>query len=177
MALVFNNQGKYDKALEWFQRALDGKEKALGNDHPDTLDTVNNMALVFNNQGKYDKALEWNQRALDGCEKALGNDHPSTIGTINNMAMVFDNQGEYNKAVEWFQRALDGYEKALGNDHPSTLETVRNMAIAKGHLSTLTSERAMPPHHNIANTEEMEARKDASVEALESGKDIKRGGS
>jgi tetratricopeptide (TPR) repeat protein len=121
MGLVFDNQGEYGKALEWYQRALDGCEKTLGKDHPSTLDTVNNMGLVFDNQGEYGKALEWYQRALDGKEKTLGKDHPSTLDTVNNMGSVFDNQGEYGKALEWYQRALDGCEKTLGKDHPSTL--------------------------------------------------------
>ena len=37
MASIFGKQGQYEKALEWYQRALAGKEKALGVDHPDTL--------------------------------------------------------------------------------------------------------------------------------------------
>jgi tetratricopeptide (TPR) repeat protein len=41
---VYDNQGDYSKALEWYGRALAGREKSLGNDHPDTLTTVNNMA-------------------------------------------------------------------------------------------------------------------------------------
>jgi tetratricopeptide (TPR) repeat protein len=82
MAIVFYNQGQYEKALEWYGRALDGKEKTLGKDHPSTLDTVHNMAGVFYNQGQYEKALEWYGRALDGYEKTLGKDHPSTLQTL-----------------------------------------------------------------------------------------------
>ena len=119
----------YINALDWLQRALDGKEKALGTDHLSTVHTVQHIAIVFTRQGKYDKALEWYQRALDGREKVLGNDHPSTLHTVNNMAFVFNIQGKYDKALEWYQRALDGCEKALGNDHPSTLSIVNNMAI------------------------------------------------
>jgi tetratricopeptide (TPR) repeat protein len=75
-------------------------EKTFGEDHPTTLDTVNNITMVFDNQGEYIKALEWYQRALDGKEKTLGRDHPSTLATVNNMAIVFNKQGEYIKALE-----------------------------------------------------------------------------
>jgi Tfp pilus assembly protein PilF len=53
MAVVFDKQGEYGKALEWYRRALDGREKTLGMDHPDTLGTVNNMASVFDKRGEY----------------------------------------------------------------------------------------------------------------------------
>ena len=54
------------KALEWYQRALDGREKTLGKDHVAALGTVHNMAIVYKNQGDHGKALEWYQRALEG---------------------------------------------------------------------------------------------------------------
>jgi len=111
-----------------FELLFEGQQELLGDDHLDTLDTVNNMANVFESQGEYSKALEWYQKALDGCEKTLGKDHPSTLDTVNNMANVFDSQGEYSKALELYQKALDGREKTLGKDHLSTLNTVNNMA-------------------------------------------------
>jgi tetratricopeptide (TPR) repeat protein len=88
MGIVFNRQREYGKALEWYQRALDGYEKTLRKDHHSTLDTVLNMDTVFSNQGEYGKALEWYQRALDGREKTLGNDHPSTRRTARDLASV-----------------------------------------------------------------------------------------
>jgi hypothetical protein len=38
------------------RRALEGKEKALGKEYPDTLASVNSLALVLNDQGKYEEA-------------------------------------------------------------------------------------------------------------------------
>ncbi|KAF3164448.1 hypothetical protein TWF225_001662 [Orbilia oligospora] len=128
IAGVFSNQGKYDEAMQWYQRAIAGSEKALGKDHPSTLDTVNNIALVFGNQGKYDEAMQWYARALAGKEQALGKDHPSTLDTVHNIASVFSNQGKYDEAMQWYERALAGKEKALGEDHPSIFPTVNNIA-------------------------------------------------
>ena len=58
MAALFDQQGKYDMALEWYQRVLAEREKQLGPDHLRTLTTLNNMASLFSKQGKYDIALE-----------------------------------------------------------------------------------------------------------------------
>jgi tetratricopeptide (TPR) repeat protein len=66
MASVFDNQGQYDKALEWYGRSLDRREKTLGKDHPDTLTTVHNMASVFERQGQYEEVLKLCQQAIGG---------------------------------------------------------------------------------------------------------------
>ena len=78
---VYDRHGRHNQSLEWYGRALVGKEKVLGVDHPSTLNTVNSMALVFYNQGQYEKALEWFGRALAGREQALGVGHPFTQST------------------------------------------------------------------------------------------------
>ncbi|KAF8469176.1 Tetratricopeptide repeat-domain-containing protein [Kalaharituber pfeilii] len=71
MAIVFEQQGQYSKALELYERALAGREKALGADHPITFAMMHNMAIVFELQGQYNKALELDERTLAREEKAL----------------------------------------------------------------------------------------------------------
>lgn len=68
------SDGRYDEAHEPLRRALEGREKALGKDHPSILTSVNNLALVLRYQGKYEAAKEINWRALEGYKKALGKD-------------------------------------------------------------------------------------------------------
>ncbi|KAF3934331.1 hypothetical protein ABW19_dt0209538 [Dactylella cylindrospora] len=136
VAGAFHDQGKYEEALEWYQRALDGY-KALGDELPYTLGTINNIASVLNHQGRYQEALEWYQRALEGY-KALGDEHPYTLGTIiNNIASVFNRRGRYQEALEWYQRALDGKKKVLGDEHPSTLITAKNLRLLRQRISIL----------------------------------------
>jgi tetratricopeptide (TPR) repeat protein len=44
----------------------------LGNEHPDTLTSMNNLALVLRDQGKYEEAEEMYRQALRLKETALG---------------------------------------------------------------------------------------------------------
>jgi hypothetical protein len=50
MALVLNNQGRYDEALGIYQEVLSIEERVLGIEHPSTSTTRNNMALLLDNQ-------------------------------------------------------------------------------------------------------------------------------
>jgi len=43
------------------QRVLEGREKALGKEHLDTLTSVNNLASVLRCQGKYEEAEQMNR--------------------------------------------------------------------------------------------------------------------
>lgn len=73
LAEVLRRQEKYETAEEMHRRALEGREKALGWEHPFTLASVNNLA---GDRGKYEAAEEMDQRAWEGREKVLGFEHP-----------------------------------------------------------------------------------------------------
>ncbi|KAI9777432.1 MAG: hypothetical protein M1816_004722 [Peltula sp. TS41687] len=90
------------------ERALEGREKALGKKHPHTLTSVNNLTVVMQYQGKYEAAEEMNRRALEGRERALGKEHPHTLKSVSNLASVLQHQGKYEAAWELRQRALKG---------------------------------------------------------------------
>ncbi|KAK1780357.1 hypothetical protein QBC45DRAFT_111801, partial [Copromyces sp. CBS 386.78] len=124
---LYLDQGRLKEAETMYQRALEGKEKALGPDHTSTLDIVNNLGLLYKAQGRLKEAETMYQRALEGYEKALGPDHTSTLDTVNNLGLLYKAQGRLKEAKTMYQRALEGYEKALGPDHTSTLDTVHNL--------------------------------------------------
>ena len=78
MANLYKNQGKYEEAEPLYQRALAIKERVLGEEHPDTAGSLNNLALLYADQGKYEEAEPLYQRALAIYERVLGEEHPDT---------------------------------------------------------------------------------------------------
>ncbi|KJZ70113.1 hypothetical protein HIM_10483 [Hirsutella minnesotensis 3608] len=112
-----------------YKRALEGYEKALGQDHTSTLDTVNNLGLLYANQGKLPEAEAMYKRALEGKEKALGRDHTSTLDTVNNLGLLYAVQGKLPEAEAMFKRALAGFEEVLGLTHPKTHTVTRNLQL------------------------------------------------
>ena len=129
IARVFEGQAEYEKALEWYYKALAINEKVLDAEHPSTVPTYNNIAMVYQAQGKYEKALDRHYKALAILEKALGVEHPSTATTYNNIAMVYHARGEYAKALEWYKKAYRVLAKKLGENHPSTKTVYRNAEV------------------------------------------------
>jgi tetratricopeptide (TPR) repeat protein len=159
LGILYADQGRLQDAEAMYQRALDGKEKALGPGNTSTLTTVNNLGLLYKAQGRLQDAEAMYQRALDGKEKALGSDHTSTLDTVNNLGLLYYGQGRLQDAGAMYQRALDGKEKTLGLDHPSTLTTVHNLSAlykAQGRLQDAEAmyqraldgkEKALGPDH------------------------------
>ena len=111
-----------------YKRALAGRERVLGPDHPITLTAVNNLATLFIKQGRYDEAEPLYKRALAGRERVLGPKHPNTLASVNNLADLFYSQGWFDEAEPLYLRALAGRLAVLPDDHPSLVSSYEGIA-------------------------------------------------
>jgi tetratricopeptide (TPR) repeat protein len=78
---VFRNKGEYDRALPLCEECLAKRKRVLGEDHPDTLTSLNNLAGLFESKGEYDRALPLYEECLAKRKRVLGEDHPHTKST------------------------------------------------------------------------------------------------
>ena len=100
----------------------------LGEDHPDTATSYNNVAVNLNAQGKSAEAEPLYQKALEIRRKVLGEDHPDTASSYNNVAFNLNAQGKSAEAEPLYRKALAICRKVLGEDHPDTATSYNNVA-------------------------------------------------
>ena len=81
LGYLTKEQGDYDTALEWYQKALAVYETVLGRDHPSTATTYHNIGTNYYEQGNFAEALQWLNRAEAVRMRVLGPDHPYTKNT------------------------------------------------------------------------------------------------
>ena len=74
----------------------------LGDDHPSTLISMNNLASTYKAQGKMGEAVALQEEALHKCQRILGEDHPN-IMIFMRLASTYRAQGKMLKAA-----ALEG---------------------------------------------------------------------
>ena len=127
----FTSDGRLRQSRTALQRALAIREKALGAEHPDTANSLNNLAALYWAMGDYAKAEPLFRRALAISEKALGAEHPDTADEPQQPGGALRAMGDYAKAEPLYRRALAISEKALGAEHPDTATSLSNLAILK----------------------------------------------
>ena len=122
-------RGSYRAGAAVYAECLQIREHVLGLEHPDTLNSINNLATLLERVGDYDAAEPLFRRALEARERVLGLDHPSTLGSINNLGLVLYGKGDYDDAEPLFRRAIEANERVLGPEHPTTLTCLNNLAL------------------------------------------------
>ncbi len=59
-------------------------KRVLGDEHPDTLESLNILAALFYNEGEHDRGLPLYEEYLAKQKRVLGDEHPHTKITERN---------------------------------------------------------------------------------------------
>lgn len=111
-----------------YEEGVAAKIRILGEGHPDTLASMNNLAGVLQEQGDLSAARDLHQRVTMATKRLLGEDHPNTLASQNNFALVLHDMGDLRGAQELHEQVLATRRRLLGDDHPAVLTSQNNLA-------------------------------------------------
>src|SRR5439155_4406934 len=92
---TYRDLGLYPDAQRQTERALDLRRRVLGEEHPDTLSSMNSIALLYMYQGKYAQAEPVFVKVVQLQRRVLGEEHPDTLGSMSNLTLLYRFQGKY----------------------------------------------------------------------------------
>jgi tetratricopeptide (TPR) repeat protein/transcriptional regulator with XRE-family HTH domain len=154
-------RGDYEPAKRAYLRALAIAERALGPQHVETADHLNDLAGLLRERGELAAAKPLHERSLAIRERTLGPDHPATSNSLNNLGFLLREQGDLTGARRLLERAVAIRERALGPEHQGTATCINNLALVlwdQGDLAAARSglqraleirERALGMDHNL----------------------------
>jgi CHAT domain-containing protein/tetratricopeptide (TPR) repeat protein len=139
-----------DEAGQLYRRAIEIQQQALGADHPDLAESLNNLAEFTGIQREYDEAEELHKRALAIREKALGQNDPKVAVSLTNLARLYSVTRRPKDAIPLLQRALAIGEQAVGATHPDVALTLRSLALA--HTAAGDPDQALTLHRKATRS-------------------------
>ncbi|XP_057300359.1 kinesin light chain-like [Hydractinia symbiolongicarpus] len=136
IGLCLVNQGKFEEALNYFNKVYSDHQKLFNKLHPTNNPIENGIAICLHNQEKYFDAIVFYEEVQDMQIKSLHSKHPDTLRTRYNMLLCSIKQLNIRSGptVIWnnIQNALNKLEEiyydqqhVLGRTHPHTLDTKR----------------------------------------------------
>jgi tetratricopeptide (TPR) repeat protein len=105
-------------------------QRLLGEEHPDTLTSANNLAEAYQAAERLNQAIPLFKQTLANRRRVLGADHPDTLSSANNLAEAYQAAGRLDKAIPLFKQTLANRRRVLGADHADTLGSANNLANA-----------------------------------------------
>jgi hypothetical protein len=97
------NQGKLKNAERLEVMVMETMERVLGEEHPDTLTSMNNLAVAYMIMGKLKLKLKEAEglqvMVMETRKRVLGEEHPATLTSMSNLASTHQNQGKLKEAL------------------------------------------------------------------------------
>ena len=134
---TYHRLGNYPAAQPHLEKALEILRRVAGNDHPSTLNAMDELAGLYDDQGRLPEAEALIVAAVAGRRQVLGEDHPETLSSMNSLAAQYWSQSRLPEAEALDLKVLAGRRRVLGEDHPDTIRTMNNLAgvyLAQGRL-------------------------------------------
>ncbi len=123
-----HHQGHTARTIPLLEAVLARYEQALGDTHPDTLASRNNLASAYESAGDLERAIPLLEAVLTQRERVLGDTHPDTLASRDNLASTYQSAGDLGRAIPLHEATLTQREQALGDTHPDTLISRNNLA-------------------------------------------------
>lgn len=134
-ARLFNeNLEDYDRALQLYSRVLTLQESSIGELHPHTAATYQDIGLVQAKKGQFDSALRSLQKCLEIQEEVFGPYSPEVAITRSHLGHTIVLRGddgdelmEHRGALQQYRKALVIRERCLGEDHLDVAGSYQNI--------------------------------------------------
>jgi tetratricopeptide (TPR) repeat protein len=141
-AEYLKSRGEPATARPLCERAWDLRRSRLGDDHPDTLKSANNLADDLWVLGHYEQARQLAEDTLTRCRRVLG-DHPHTLTSAGTLAVSLWALGQFEQARQLGEDTLTRCRRVLGDDHPYTLLSANNLSVHLRELGQYESARQL----------------------------------
>jgi len=160
-ATYLYQRARFERAEQFYLRALRVQEQERGADHPDLLPMLAGVARSRLEQGDFQEVEAFYQRALAIGEAHLGQEHPCLVQSLRGLAIYYGYicQDRQSEAETLYQRALSICTKHQGATHPNVAAILNELALLyqkQGyytwavplHLQSLRIlEQVFEPHH------------------------------
>jgi tetratricopeptide (TPR) repeat protein len=139
---TYRGLGMYSSAIGPLEQAVAIRRQQLGESHPDTMTSMNELSLGYESAGQFEKVLPLRRKTLDLRRAALGDNHPDVLKSMNNLARGYHAAGQLDKALPLMEETLKLTRATLGESHLDTLTQMNNLAGVYHEMGQL--DKALP---------------------------------
>ncbi len=134
---VWHRKGDNDKALDYYQRAIDLREELAPSDAPALAIARVNLGNAQMALGRYEDAVASYQLAEAALRESLGTGHPQIAVAVASLGVVYNEMGRFADALVQHKRALPDFVAWLGEEHLYVGVTISNTGVALHGLDRL----------------------------------------
>lgn len=136
---AYKDLGLFPEAERQLSRALNLRQSALGSNHADTLNSMQELGDILVNQSKFAAGDKLLTQVMETRRRIRGKDAPETMAAMNDLAIAVGGLGDYARSEQLLAGVLENQRRVLGEQNPNTLEVMNNLAVVYTNLGKYPS--------------------------------------
>ncbi len=120
--------GLYDEAERHLQVAVEMYRRLRGEEHVETIRSMNTLTRLYWSQGRYDEALELNERTVEKARHGLGEDNAETLTGLRLKGAFMHQTGHWEGLLTLRKNLLEQQRRTIGEEHLDTLNSMNTLA-------------------------------------------------
>lgn len=120
--------GDMDGALKYDLQQYEVMRSLLGEDDPETMNSLLNIATDYHSPGQWEKSADIFRKVMKAQKKNLGPKHPNTLKAMNNLAVLLRLTKHEEEAEKIQLETLAIRREVFGDNHPETFNSLNNLA-------------------------------------------------
>jgi tetratricopeptide (TPR) repeat protein len=117
LGVLLQTQGKLSEAEPFYREALEGNRGVLGDDHPSTLTSINNLAGLLDQQSRWSESLEIRRLAVDIARRAEPEGGSKLGSALVQLGINLIAQNRHADAQPVLEECLEIRQRVLPNGH------------------------------------------------------------
>ncbi len=136
-ARLYSAIGKHTNAEDLFLEAYEGQVVLLGEEHENTLSTMNNRANNFHKMGDTKRAEEMLRELIALKEKSgkFGPENPSTLRSKKNHAVMMYRLNQLDEALAEMKDVYQDLVRILGDSHPTSISAGNQLHLIQNAMN------------------------------------------
>ena len=120
----------FPQAQRQLERAVELQRKALGEDAPETLESMQSLAQIYREQSQYAQAESLFKHVMQVQRRILGEDNSETLGVIRSLAEVYYRMGRYPEAESILREVIEKTRRLHPENRQELLRELIDLANA-----------------------------------------------
>lgn len=129
LAMLYQNKKDYEKALEYYGKALNIYETLNKSDYGNISTSMMNLISCYHELHQYDMAYEFSNKVMDIVKNDENFNPINYAKALNVVAITKTAFGHYDEALEFLQNSYDIFNSRLGEESLEVSKVLHNMSI------------------------------------------------
>jgi serine/threonine protein kinase/tetratricopeptide (TPR) repeat protein len=129
LGTTYTNLSKFKAAQPHLERAFELRRGLLGEEHPQTLDTMQWLGALYYRQGRYVEAEPLLIKAMEILKRTRGEENQDTLLAIRHIGELYCLEKRYGDAEPLFLKVLETQRRMLGEENPDPLDCMEWLGV------------------------------------------------